>query len=250
MILTSILNILTSPYTESSTYLVAEQQTEDIVLTILILLFVVFSIVYRNSVKLFYKMLQDFFQIKKRQSLFLVTAGNESFFRGFIITQTLILCTLAIYKVSGTIFDIPDFYYLKPLIFLPLIFLALLLYFGMKQLLYMLYCYIFYDKSYLKLWNTNYQAVIGSIGILLYIPVLCLYFSPNYSRYVNILLLIILIFSRLVIINKSIRIFYSKRDKLFYLILYLCAQEILPLIYLYEGLDYLYNFIQRDWLWL
>ena len=129
MILTSILNILSSPYTDSSTYLMAEQQTEDIVLIVLILLFVVFSIVYRNSVKLFYKMLQDFFQVKKRQSLFLVTSGNESFFRGFIMVQTLILSALAIYKVSGAIFHVPDFYYLKPLVFLPLIFVVLLLYF-------------------------------------------------------------------------------------------------------------------------
>jgi hypothetical protein len=46
---------------------------------------------------------------------------------------------------------------------------------------------------------------------------------------------------RFTLIYMTVRIFYNKNTGLLYLSSYLCAQEIIPLLFLYEGLNYLYN---------
>uniref|UniRef100_UPI003FEF4BAF DUF4271 domain-containing protein n=1 Tax=Parabacteroides distasonis TaxID=823 RepID=UPI003FEF4BAF len=51
------------------------------------------------------------------------------------------------------------------------------------------------------------------------------------------------------IIYKTIRIFHRKNSSFLYISLYLCGQEILPLVFLYEGIIYLYNFIESSTLW-
>ena len=48
------------------------------------------------------------------------------------------------------------------------------------------------------------------------------------------------------IIYKTIRIFHRKNSSFLYISLYLCGQEILPLVFLYEGIIYLYNFIESS----
>ena len=86
-------------------------------------------------------------------------------------------------------------------------------------------------------------------GVSLYVPVLWLIFVEKYRLIPVILLFILYISCRLVIIYKTIRIFHKKNAGFLYISLYLCTQEILPLVLLYEGTVYLYNFIETNTLW-
>lgn len=226
------------------------QLVNDVIFALILVLFVLFSVVYRNNFRLFLKMLQDVQSVKERHSLFLLTSGREGFFRNFMTFQTLLL-------VSVTLFSIARIHGItngamsegKALMALFVLFAVVFLYYQFKQWMYFSIGIVFSNRQKYKLWKSGYNAVIGTWGILLYLPVLWLSYVGGYHTIAIWLFIILFVLSRLVIIYKIIRIFYRKSENLFYLILYLCTQEILPLVFLYEGLVYLYNFIETSTLW-
>lgn len=225
------------------------QIVNDIIFASILCLFVCFSIIYRYNFRLFLKMLQDLYYVKERQSLFLLSSNNEVFFHNFMTFQTLALCSISLFSIAQIKGYIENFTEEITLTIALALFLILLSYHLLKQFLYFCICLTFFDKSKYKIWKSNYNAIIGSWGVLLYIPALWLAFVESYSEIPIWLFIILFILSRLVIIYKIIRIFHIKGNDILYLILYLCAQEILPLVFLYEGLVYLYNLIEASTLW-
>lgn len=226
------------------------QVMSDVLFASIFFLFVCFSIIYRKDFRLFIKMVQDLYSVKERQSLFLLTSNNETFFRSYMIFQMLALSSLAIFsiaRIKGVINqDITDW---EALLALGILFIVLSIYYLIKKFFYFSICHVFFDRSTYKLWKTNYYAVMGPFGVLLYIPVLWLVFVGSYPDIPIWMFIIFFILSRLVIIYKLIRIFHSKGNDILYLILYLCTQEILPLVFLYKSLVYLYNVIETSTLW-
>lgn len=225
------------------------QMVNDVLFAVILCLFVCFSFVYRQNFRLFLKMVQDVYAVKERQSLFLLSSNNEVFFRTYMNFQMLALCSISLFSIARIKGYTDDFGDTDLLLGLLVLFVFLLLYYFLRQFLYACLCHIFFDRNKYKLWKNNYDAVMESWGVLLYIPVLWLVFVGNYPDIPIWLFIILFILSRLVIIYKLIRIFHIKSDDILYLILYLCAQEILPLVFLYEGLVYLNNFIEINTLW-
>lgn len=226
------------------------QLVNDVIFALILTLFVFFSIVYRNNFRLFLKMLQDVQSVKERPSLFLLTSSNESLFRNFMTFQALLLAGVALFLtgrregIGGAMMSEG-----QALFALAVLFVIIVLYYQLKQWMYFSVGMVFTNRQKYKLWKSGYNAVIGAWGILLYLPVLWLSYVGHYQDMAIWLFIILFILARLLIIYKLIRIFYRKSESLFYLILYLCAQEILPLVFLYEGLVYLYNFIETSTLW-
>lgn len=225
------------------------QLINDVIFALILVLFVLFSIVYRNNFRLFLKMLQDLRSVKERQSLFLLSSNNETFFRNFMTFQTLMLSSIVLFSIIRAHNLVAVISEGGVLLVLLLLFFVLLLYYQFKQVLYFAVGNVFFNKQKYRLWKSGYNAVIGAWGVLLYLPVVWLSYIGSYQNIAIWLFIILFILSRLVIIYKIIRIFYKKSDNILYLILYLCAQEILPLVFLYEGLVYLYNFIETNTLW-
>lgn len=226
------------------------QFVNDGIFALILLLFVLFSIMYRRNFRLFLKTVQDFRYVKERQSLFLHSSNNEPFFRNFMTFQTLALSSLFLFSVSRLQGWIrPGISGETALLVLSGLFLILLAYYQFKQLLYFGTGMVFFGKSAYRLWKNGYHAVFALLGVFLYLPVVWLSYVGSYQQVAIWLFIILFILSRFVIIYKIIRIFYRKGDNLLYMILYLCTQEILPLVFLYEGLVYLYNFIETSTLW-
>ncbi|MDL2278744.1 DUF4271 domain-containing protein [Parabacteroides sp. OttesenSCG-928-G07] len=221
----------------------------DLAIALLLLLFVSFAYIFHRHYGLFCRMLKDAFFVKKRQNLFEEFTGDDSFFRRFMIFQALMLCSLFVFVLCYRLGYFVIFNWWNLLI-LPLIFLTVfLLFYGLKQVFYHLIGWIFTNEEPFSLWKTSYQANIGLWGVSLYIPVVLLLFVDINSIWALICFILFYIGSRFVIIYKTIRIFSLKKDGFFYLCLYLCGQEILPLFFLYVGMDYLYNFIEMNTLW-
>lgn len=226
------------------------QLVNDVIFALILALFVFFSLVYRNNFRLFLKMLQDVQSVKERHSLFLLTSSNESFFRNFMTFQALLLAGMALFLIGRREgIGRPVMSEGQLLFALAGLFVVIVLYYQLKQWMYFSVGLVFTNRQKYKLWKSGYNAVIGAWGILLYLPVLWLSYVSRYHEVAIWLFIILFILARLLIIYKLIRIFYRKSESLFYLILYLCAQEILPLVFLYEGLVYLYNFIETSTLW-
>lgn len=225
------------------------QLVDDVIFTLLLLLIISFAIVFRSRFRLFIKMMNDLIFVKERQSLFQGTSSNDWFFRNFMTFQSLVLSGIGLFAIAR-IYGYTDNMTETAILFsVGLIFLVLFLFYQFKQGLYFLIGCVFASSEKYRLWKISYNAIIGTWGMLLYIPVLWLVFVGNYSVIPILLFVFFYILCRIVIIYKTIRIFHTKNTAILYISLYLCAQEILPLLFIYKGLIYLYNIMETSTLW-
>lgn len=226
------------------------QLADDIVFFLLLFLIIVFSVLFRIKIRQFGKMLRDVFFVKERQNLFdEANMRGDAPFRFFMTFQALYLSSITLYAIGKNEGLFVHTEIVQVLGSIGLGFILLLLFFLFKQCCYTLLGYIFTDPEAYRIWRSSYHATIGIWGVTLYFPALWLVFINEQSTTPAIALGILYLLSRFLIIYKIIRIFYKKSISLLYIILYLCAQEILPLVFLYEGMVYLYNFIETNTLW-
>lgn len=230
-----------------------DQLVNDVMFAILFLVFIAFALVFRFHYRLFIKMIKDVAQVKQRQSLFEVVLGdvkgNQRAFHSFMTFQALFLSSLFFFAYGKNMGYLPTQNIVGILISIALIFLIILLFYFFKLGIYVLVGKVFVDDESFRLWKISYNATIQFWGVFLYLPVLLAIFGDTKPFISLILFVFLYILCRFVIIYKSIRIFHFKKDGLFYLILYLCAQEIIPLFLLIKGSVFLYNFIELSTLW-
>ncbi|MDR1258063.1 MAG: DUF4271 domain-containing protein [Tannerellaceae bacterium] len=218
------------------------QLVDDVIFTLLFGLLIVFAIVFHSNCHLFMKMTRDIFHIKDRLSLFEDIGGNETAFRRFMTFQSLFLFSVAAFLIGRSYEYIPDYRTIEMnLLAIGVIFVFLSAFYLFKQLLYNICGFIFAGTDLYKTWRTGYTASTGLWGVLLYIPVLCLAFTGMTVWIPLFTLLLLYLVWRIVVIYKTVYIFNIRGVGFIYIILYLCAQEILPVIFLYEGIVYLYN---------
>ncbi|MDR3142183.1 MAG: DUF4271 domain-containing protein [Tannerellaceae bacterium] len=225
------------------------QLVNDSIFALLLALLIMFALVYRSNYRLFSKMVRDVFYLKERLSLFETVIGNEFVFRNFMIFQSLFLTTLSIFAV-GHVYRLFEFSDIRAnLVLISIIFLCVVLYYYFRQFLYGLMGFVFTDPEKYKFWKTNYYAITGFWGVWLYIPVFWLVFIGNYIEIPLTLFVVWYILYRFWLIYKSVRIFHIRNVGFIYIFLYLCAQEILPLLFIYKGVVYLYNVIEKSAIW-
>ncbi|MGM9760392.1 MAG: DUF4271 domain-containing protein [Parabacteroides sp.] len=230
-------------------HITSEQMVNDMIFTMLLVLFILFAIVFHTHYRLFLKMLHDIFFLKERQNSYEKNEGSEWLFRTFMQFQALFLCSLSLFAISRHFGYAESFDRRSTGALIFMLFGVLWLYYFCKQIFYRLFGMVFTDREKYRFWKTHYNALMGTWGVLLYIPVLWLVFVNSSGTAPIILFFLLYIAWRFVIIYKTIRIFYKKNTGLLYISLYLCGQEFLPLILLYQGMDYLYNFIETSALW-
>jgi hypothetical protein len=219
-----------------------KQLMNDILFSLLFVLFIVFSLVFYSNYHLFMKMIRDIFYVKDHLSLFDDIEGNEMLFRNFMIFQGLFLSSIAVFMVSCSYGYLHSYKTIgMNMLVIGGIFLFLFLFYLFKQFLYDLSGYTFAGVDLYQTWRTSYTAVTGLWGVSLYVPVLCLAFTEIHFRIPFLTFIVLYLLWRLVIIYKTVLTFNTKGVGFLYIILYLCAQEILPLMFLYEGIIYLYN---------
>lgn len=225
------------------------QVVDDVIFSLLLVLFIAFALVFRSNYHLFVKMLKDVVFIKERQNISRKDGGHEWFFRNFMTFQALFLCSIGLFAI-GRAYGYANYVkeYTTGLAIL-LLFLLLWAFYWGKEWLYFLFGAVFADKAKYRFWKTNYNAIIGAWGVSLYFPVLWLVFVGASLTVPVAMFGILYILCRFVIIYKTIRIFHKKNTGILYISLYLCGQEILPLVFLYKGIVYLYNFIEVSTLW-
>ena len=226
------------------------QVMNDLLFTLLLALLFLFALMFRFNYRAFIKMLQDVVYIKERQSLFEKKISSDYYFRLFMIFQTLFLCSMFAFSylsIGGYLtFELTSG---AVTLCIAGIFGITLLFYCIKRFLYLMTAMIFSDILRYNIWKNSYLAIMGTWGVLLYIPVAWSTLWGAYPTAPVFLFIIFYILSRIAIAYKTFRIFHNKNTGLFYISLYLCVQEILPLVFLYEGMVYLYNFIKTSTLW-
>ena len=111
------------------------------------------------------------------------------------------------------------------------------LYLVIKRIGYKFINWVFFDKVKNKLWLESYFFVISIFGMLL-LPVTLLIVYGDFPFYINVIIPVFLFFlMNLFFIYKCFSIFFSQLHGWFYLFLYFCTLEILPLLVVWKGIE-------------
>ncbi len=172
---------------------------------------------------------RTFFQVKDRSSIFSTATVND-----FQSRTILVAFSAGVISMYAFIyFRSPDsaFAILSWFKFL----LATIIYLVFKYLAIQVIGFVFLDKSELKLASTTYFNIVSYLSILLY-PLLIfqVYTTPAVQHITISLTFIVLILAAILVIIKLFQIFLHKIVASFYILLYLCTLEILPLILLFS----------------
>ncbi len=133
----------------------------------------------------------------------------------FVIVSSYVLLLMA---------NIPQFNF-------SLLFVIVAAYLGLKWVLIRFIGYVFGLKEVVRAFLTDYFVIVALLGLLLLPLVFAMIYMPAVSDFVwygvlSILGLLVLI----ILFIKLLQIFYTGISSLFYIFLYLCTSEILPLL--------------------
>jgi len=222
-------------------YLNNDTFSNDLMLVIVILLLSVFAFVFRMNVPLFGKMISNINTGEQRQSIFETIEKDSFLFNSFMVFQTILLFSIFIFS-----FGVKNHYISNPdlrstLLSIVFLFFLLLIFYLFKQVLYAIFGTVFFEKSTNKIMLTNYQALFCTWGVSIYLPVFWVLLFDTHLFASLIFLIFSYLTFKAVLSFRFFCIFYNKNTGFLFLSLYLCAQEMVPLVFLYEGMVYSYN---------
>ena len=205
--------------------------SESWVFGTVLFLFILMVVSYIRSSNWLYESVRTFLQVKERSSIFSKTTINDFQSRFFLIVFSIAVFSLYLYYLMHN--PQHGFEFLKFLSF----FGITALFFGLKYLLIDLVGYVFVDKSTLKVARESYFNILTYLGVTIY-PILIfqLYFPQSLNSVSSHIALILCILASILLIIKLFQIFFHKILASFYIMLYLCTLEILPIFFLLGGL--------------
>ena len=221
----------------------------DILFMMMLGLIVIFSAIFRIFYPLIRKMIRSLLSIRERQNLFETSMRKNLFFKAFMKFQMLFLCTGFFYLLVLEGGYVRVDHLGAALLLMGALLVAIYVYYLIKQGLYALYGQAFSQDDKYSLWRNGYHSLSYIWGALLYFPTFWLLFDRQHILCILILYLVLYILYRIAFAYSTIRIFYNKNTGFLFLSSYLCAQEIIPLLFIYEGLNYLHNNIDTSTLW-
>lgn len=220
----------------------------DVIFSIELIMLLLFAISSRVQVKSFINMFRVCASNRSKMNPD-ISVYYSKVLNSVLTVQAIILFSLALVQyeyANGYTYVVKEG---KLEAYILLTFFSVFVYYFLRRFSYKILIFIFASPEYYRQWKLNYNSIIGVWGILMYVPVVAQSVSRGLSRVCVTLFILLYILSRFAIIYKSIRLFSIKKFDLFYLSLYLCAHEILPLWIMYKGLIYLYNFIEKSAIW-
>ena len=194
--------------------------------------FLIFSVT--RSSGLITDAIKTFFQVKERSSIFSKASVTDSRFRVFLIV-------FAVFVIS--LFAYLNFYQIKSSFSLVKYFEFILVssvFFGFKILSFEIMDYVFLDNKSARLAKESYFNVLSFLGIILF-PLLVaqIYVAVEFVKISNDFGLLAIILAYILIIIKLFQIFFHNIVSFFYILLYLCTLEILPIFILYRAYQFL-----------
>jgi hypothetical protein len=207
--------------------------SEAVVTILLLLLFFSYSYVFTRGRKMMLETVKDFFYLKERSSIFIDSRVNQfqlSFNFIFIFVGSLgLLFHLLFFEqnigFSDKSFNLPFFLLLAGTILV------------VKYLVISFLGYIFLDKGLSSIFSRAYFTVLISLGLAIYPIVVCLVYVPERMHLsLYIVSIIISVIGFILVFYKTNQIFLDKISSFFYIILYLCTLEILPIFIVLKAL--------------
>lgn len=210
-------------------------RTDDAVaLTLLSCLFLS-SIALSRGKKFLSQQVKDFVLYRERTSIFDSSTAADLRYLIVLVVQTCVLAGITFFNYFHDTRPVL-MERVSPLLLMGIYVGCCLAYFLLKWVLYMFLGWVFFDKNRTNVWLESYSTLIYYLGFALFPYVLFLvYFDLNLTNLV-VIGLVILIFTKILMFYKWIKLFFHQFDTVFLLILYFCALEIIPCLLLYQGM--------------
>lgn len=210
-------------------------RTDDAIALTLLACFFLSSIALARGKKFLSQQVKDFVLHRERTSIFDSSTAADVRYLLVLVLQTCVLSGITFLNYfHDTCPALMD--HVSSLLLLGIYVGFCLAYFLLKWLLYMFLGWTFFDKNKTNIWLESYSALIYYVGFALFPFVLFLvYFDLSLTNLV-IIGSIILIFTKILMFYKWIKLFFHQFSGLFLLILYFCALEIVPCLLLYQGM--------------
>ena len=217
-------------------------RTDDAIALTLLVCFFLSSIALARGKKFLSQQVKDFVLHRERTSIFDSSTAADVRYLLVLVLQTCVLSGITFLNYfHDTCPALMD--HVSSLLLLGIYVGFCLAYFLLKWLLYMFLGWTFFDKNKTNIWLESYSALIYYVGFALFPFVLFLvYFDLSLTNLV-IIGSIILIFTKILMFYKWIKLFFHQFSDLFLLILYFCALEIVPCLLLYQGLVQINNIL-------
>ena len=217
-------------------------RTDDAIALTLLVCFFLSSIALTRGKKFLSQQVKDFVLHRERTSIFDSSTAADVRYLLVLVLQTCVLSGITFLNYfHDTCPALMD--HVSSLLLLGIYVGFCLAYFLLKWLLYMFLGWTFFDKNKTNIWLESYSALIYYVGFALFPFVLFLvYFDLSLTNLV-IIGSIILIFTKILMFYKWIKLFFHQFSGLFLLILYFCALEIVPCLLLYQGMIQMNNIL-------
>lgn len=217
-------------------------RTDDAIALTLLVCFFLSSIALARGKKFLSQQVKDFVLHRERTSIFDSSTAADVRYLLVLVLQTCVLSGITFLNYfHDTCPALMD--HVSSLLLLGIYVGFCLAYFLLKWLLYMFLGWTFFDKNKTNIWLESYSALIYYVGFALFPFVLFLvYFDLSLTNLV-IIGSIILIFTKILMFYKWIKLFFHQSSGLFLLILYFCALEIVPCLLLYQGMIQMNNIL-------
>ena len=217
-------------------------RTDDAIALTLLACFFLSSIALARGKKFLSQQVKDFVLHRERTSIFDSSPAADVRYLLVLVLQTCVLSGITFLNYfHDTCPALMN--QVSPLLLLGIYVGFCLAYFLLKWLIYMFLGWTFFDKNKTNIWLESYSALIYYVGFALFPFVLFLvYFDLSLTNLV-IIGSIILIFTKILMFYKWIKLFFHQFSGLFLLILYFCALEIVPCLLLYQGMIRMNNIL-------
>ena len=217
-------------------------RTDDVIALTLLACFFLSSIALSRGKKFLSQQVKDFVLHRERTSIFDSSTAADVRYLLVLVVQTCVLAGIVFFNYFHDTTPVL-MTSVSTLLLLGIYVGSCLVYFLLKWLLYMFLGWTFFDKNRTNIWLESYSTLIYYVGFALFPFVLFLvYFDLSYT---NLLIIgaIILIFTKILMFYKWIKLFFHHIGTLLLLILYFCALEIVPCLLLYQGMIQINNIL-------
>ncbi|MFV0418306.1 MAG: DUF4271 domain-containing protein [Dysgonomonas sp.] len=221
----------------------------DSIFGLLLLCLLFFTHICNGGITFLKENVKLLFSSEKTQRTHFHTTANETLYSYFLVFQSIVLISVCIYDIFIE-YDSSAIEYRHPLPTILAFIILIALFFGMKDLIYKILGYIFDRKREFAIWRRTHILSIEILGILYFIPTLLLLYAGAYSLQIIIFMAILFLIVQITLFYQIIIFFIGEKFNFSYLIAYLCTFEILPYIFLFIGLVYLYRIDDFNTLWL
>lgn len=217
-------------------------RTDDAIALTLLACFFLSSIALARGKKFLSQQVKDFVLHRERTSIFDSSTAADVRYLLVLVLQTCVLSGITFLNYfHDTCPALMD--HVSSLLLLGIYVGFCLAYFLLKWLLYMFLGWTFFDKNKTNIWLESYSALIYYVGFALFPFVLFLvYFDLSLTNLV-IIGSIILIFTKILMFYKWIKLFCGNLYGILLLMLYFCALEIIPCFIVYQGVLQLNDYL-------